>query len=213
LQLSGDVLYVKIIFRKTINSIFTMKKDFNMVIVGTGGQGLITLLQILAEAAVSEGYDVKTSELHGLSQRGGSVEVHLRFGKKIHSPLISQGKADLILGLEMQETVRAYPFANPETNFLINKQIVAIPLVNNLTEEKILKQLKKISRNIFLVPAAEICQKELGKSVVAGIYLISLASFKKLIPLKPSSILKALKKIIPEKYLELNLKAFELAGG
>ena len=213
MQLSGDVLYVKIIFRKTINSIFTMKKDFNMVIVGTGGQGLITLLQILAEAAVSEGYDVKTSELHGLSQRGGSVEVHLRFGKKIHSPLISQRKADLILGLEMQEAVRAYSFANPKTNFLINKQIVVIPLVDNLTEEEILKQLKKISRNVFLVPAAEICQKELGKSVVAGIYLISLASFKKLMPLKPNSILKALKKIIPEKYLELNLKALELARG
>jgi len=58
------------------------KKDFNLIIVGTGGQGLITLLQILAEAALIEGYEVKTSELHGLSQRGGSVEVHIRFGKK-----------------------------------------------------------------------------------------------------------------------------------
>ena len=185
--------------------------QFNMLLVGTGGQGQITLLQIISEAALIEGKEIKTSELHGLSQRGGSVEVHIRFGKEIHSPLISQGKADLILGLEMQEALRAYPLANPKTTFLVNKQIVTIPLVENLTEEEILKNLKKISKKIILVPAADICQKELGKSVVAGIYLISLVAFKNLIPLKPTSILKAIKKIIPAKYLELNLKAFNLA--
>ena len=87
-------------------------KNFNIVIVGTGGQGLITLLQILAEAALIEKFDVKTSELHGLSQRGGSVEVHIRFGKKIHSPLVAQASADLILALEAQETLKASTFAN-----------------------------------------------------------------------------------------------------
>jgi len=184
-----------------------------MLIVGTGGQGQITLLQILAEAALFEGYDVKTSELHGLSQRGGSVEIHLRFGKKIYSPLISQGKADLIIGLEMQEALKVYPFANQKTTFLVNRQIISIPLVKNLTEKEVLENLKKISKNIILIPATEICQRELGKAVVAGVYLISLAAFKKLIPIKPISILKAIKKIIPEKYLELNLKAFNLAKG
>lgn len=186
--------------------------QFNMLIVGIGGQGQITLLQILAEAAFLEGYNVRTSELHGLSQRGGSVEVHIRFGKKIYSPLISQGKADLILGLEMQEALKAYPFANQNTIFLINKQIIPILLsmAKNLSEKEVLKNLKKISKKVILVPAADICQKELGKSVVAGIYLISLAAFKKLIPLKPPSILKAIKKIIPEKYLELNLRTFHL---
>jgi len=111
----------------------------------------------------------------------------------------------------MQEALRAYLLANPKTVFLVNKKIVTIPLVKNLTEEEILKNLKKISKKVILVPAADICQKELGKSVVAGIYLISLASFKNLVPLKPLSILKAIKKIIPGKYLELNLKAFKLA--
>jgi len=200
--------------------------QLNMLIVGTGGQGQITLLQILAEAALFEGYDVKTSELHGLSQRGGSVEVHLRFDKRVFSPLVPLGKTDLILGLEMQEALKAHPLANPKTTFLVNKKIITIPLVKNpvdefhssppfanarVTEEEVLKNLKKISRNVILVPASEICQKELGKEVVAGIYLISLASFKKIIPIKPVSILKAIKKIIPEKYLELNLKAFNLA--
>jgi len=185
--------------------------QFNMLIVGTGGQGQITLLQVLAEAALSEGREIKTSELHGLSQRGGSVEVHLRFGKKIFSPLVSQGKADLILGLEMQECLKACYFANPKTTFLINKYIVPIPFQKPLSEDEILKILKKFSKKVTLIKATNICQKELGTSVVAGIYLLSLASFKKLIPLESTSILKAIKKIIPEKYLELNFKTFKLA--
>lgn len=185
-------------------------EQFNIVIAGTGGQGLITLLQILAEAAFSKGYEVRTSELHGLSQRGGSVEVHIRFGRKIYSPLISQGKADLILSLEMQEALKAAYFANPKTNFLINEYIIPIPLQKTLSKEVIFKNLKKVSKNINVVPAEKICQEKLENSVVSGVYLLSLAVFKKLIPLKPDSLLKAIKKIIPEKYLELNLKTFEL---
>jgi indolepyruvate ferredoxin oxidoreductase beta subunit len=185
--------------------------EFNMLIVGTGGQGQITLLQVLAEAALIENLDFKSSELHGLSQRGGSVEVHIRFGKQIYSPMVSAGKADLILGLEMQESLMVANFASLKTNFLVNKYIVPIPLQKNLSEKELLNQLKRIGKDVFLVPATEICQKELGTNVVAGIYLISLAAFKKLIPLKPDSILKAMKKIIPEKYLELNLKALNLA--
>ena len=188
-------------------------EQFNMVIVGTGGQGLITLLQIISEAAISEGYDVKTSELHGLSQRGGSVEVHIRFGKKIYSPMVAQGKADLILGLEEQEILNGLYFSDPKTKFLINQFILPIPLRKPLSENEIFSQLKKISKNITIVPAEKICQEKLENSVVSGIYLISFAAFKKLIPLRPESIEKAIKKIIPEKFLGLNLKAFELAKG
>jgi len=187
----------------------TKTSQFNMLIVGTGGQGQITLLQILAEAAFLENYDIRASELHGLSQRGGSVEAHLRLGEKIYSPLVSKGKADLILGLEMQEALGAYPYANSKTNFLVNKYTVP-PLFKDLTEAVILKNLKKIGR-VVLIPAAEICQKELNTDLVAGVYLISLASFKNLIPLKPSSVLRAIKRTIPKKYLELNIKTFNLA--
>jgi indolepyruvate ferredoxin oxidoreductase beta subunit len=189
----------------------TKINQFNMVITGTGGQGLITLLQIISEAAVSEGYDIKTSELHGLSQRGGSVEVHIRFGKRIYSPLVARGKADLVLGLEEQEILNGVYFGNPKTNFLINQFVIPIPQGKPANETEILNKLKTISKNIFLVPADKICQEKLGNSVVSGIYLISYAAFKNLILLKPESIQNAIKKIIPEKFLELNLKAFELA--
>jgi len=186
-----------------------MKKNFNIVIAGTGGQGLITLTQIIAEAALIEGLDVKTSELHGLSQRGGSVETHIRFGKKVFSPLVSLGSADLILGLEILEGLRALPYANQETTFLINKFFLFFPGIP--TEKEIIKKLKKITRNLKLIPASEICQRELGKEVVSGIYLLGYAVHKNLIPLKPESILKAIKKTVSEKYLDLNQKAFELA--
>jgi len=184
--------------------------QFNLVILGTGGQGQITLLQILAETALREGYDVKTSELHGLSQRGGSVEVHIRFGKKIYSPLVSQGKGDLILGLEIQEVLSGFNFAKKNTIFLVNNYFVPI-LGGEFSKEKALEILKQLKKSLILVEASKICQEKLGKEILAGIYLISLASFKKLIPLKPESILKSIKKIIPEKYLELNIKAFNLA--
>jgi len=187
-------------------------EQFNMMVFGVGGQGLITLLQIISEAALLEGYDIKTSELHGLSQRGGSVEVHIRFGRKIYSPLVSRGKADLVLSLEMQESLRGAYFAGSQTKFLVNKFVMPIPLTSPLSEKEILGNLRKISKDVSLVPAADICKKELETSVVSGIFLLSLSVNRKIIPLKTGSVLRAIKKIIPVKYLELNLKAFKLAS-
>lgn len=184
-------------------------KSFNIVISGVGGQGLITLTQIIAEAALIEGLDVKTSELHGLSQRGGSVETHIRFGKNIFSPLVSFGSADLILGLEILEGLRAVFYASSKTIFLVNK--FTLPFLGSPSEKEIIIKLKSAAKGPkHIIPASEICQKELGKEVVSGIYLLGVASFKKLIPLKSESILIAISKVVPEKYLELNKKAFEL---
>ncbi len=193
-----------------------MKKnltEFNIVIVGTGGQGLITLLEIISEAALFEGFDVKTSELHGLAQRGGSVEVHITFGKKILSPLVNQGEANLIIALETQESLKACYYASKKakTVFLINDFFVPIPNVKPKSSNQILKEVEKFPQKAILIPASNICQEKLGTDVVAGIYLLSLAVFQKLLPLKPSSILRTIKEKIPEKYLELNRKAFQLA--
>jgi indolepyruvate ferredoxin oxidoreductase beta subunit len=186
-------------------------KKFNLLIVGTGGQGLITLLEVVAEAAKIEGYDIRTSELHGLSQRGGSVEVHIRFGKKVYTPLVPQGGADMILGLESQEVLKAVPFGDDDTEVLVNELIVNMANQNNLTVQQVKNRLKKHFSNLYFMPATELCSKELGKPVVAGMFLISLASFKGILPLKPESIKASIKKTIPSKYQELNMKAFNLA--
>jgi len=187
-----------------------MKNNFNIIITGVGGQGIITLLSVINEAAFIEGYDVKSSELHGLSQRGGSVIAHIRFGKKVYSPMVSQGEADLIIGLEMLEVLRSFIFTSDKTMFLINRY--SLPFIGTLPEKEILEGIKKVSGdNLSLVPASEICKKELGKEVVSGIYLLGCAAYKNLIPLKPESFLKAAENIIPKKHLELNKKAFNLA--
>lgn len=189
------------------------QKEFNIVIVGTGGQGQITLLQILAQAALSENWDIKTSELHGLSQKGGQVEVHFRFGKGIFSPLVPEGGADLIIALERQEALRACYYGSKEakTIFLINDFALSIPNQKPLSQEEISKTLKKFSEKAIFIPAAEICQKEFNAGIGAGVFLVSLAAFKNILPLKPASIKKAIQKTVKDKYLKLNLEIFELA--
>lgn len=185
-------------------------KEFNLIINGVGGQGLITLIIILAEAALIEKYEVRTAELHGLSQRGGSVETHLRFGQKIYSPLIQPQQADLVLSLEEQEALRGLIYAQPQTIFLIN-QYRTPTFLREIEEKEIIKQIRKFSNKIHLVSASTICQQKLGTEVVSGIYLLGYAIANKLLPLKKSSVELALKKVIPPEFLELNLKAFHLA--
>jgi len=185
-------------------------ETFNIIIVGVGGQGLITLNNIIAQAAFISGYDVKTSELHGLSQRVGSVETHLRLGKKVYSPLVVKGKADLVLGLEITESLRAISFSNPKTNFLINNNYISF--MENISHKEIEEKIKlSVKKNLYLISASEICKEKLQKEVVSSIYLLGYAVYKKLIPLEEESVLKAIEKVIPEKYLELNIKAFKLA--
>ncbi len=186
------------------------KENFNIVIVGVGGQGQLTLLQLLAAAALAEKKNVKTSELHGLSQRGGSVEVHIRFGN-VFSPLVSQGQADLILALELQEALRALYYCSSETKILLNDLILPIPGKEPLKREEILNQIRKFTKNFEIVKASEICKEKLGNEILAGVFLLSFSIHKKIIPLKPQSLLMAIKKIISEKYLETNLKVFELS--
>jgi len=187
-----------------------LMKNFNILISGTGGQGLITLLQILSEAAMIEGYDIKTAELHGLSQRGGSINTHIKLGKKVYSPLISAGSADLVISLENLEALRTINYINPKTKFLIN--CYSLPFIGSLSEKEIEKKLKKIIKGKkYIISASETCKQELGKEVLSGVYLVSYASFKKILPIKPVSISKAIKRVIPKAYLDMNLKAFKLA--
>ena len=185
------------------------KKDFNIVFCGVGGQGIITLLKVLAEAAFIDGYDIRTSELHGLSQRSGSVQAQARFGKKIYSPLVQAGQADLILSLEKNEALRTAFIAGEKTKFLINDKFISY--FGGLSEKNVNAKLKKLGQNIYLIEAAKICREQIGKEVLAGIYLLSWASFQGLIPIKSKSVLKAIENTIPAKYLALNKKAFSLA--
>ena len=184
-------------------------KIFNVIISGVGGQGVVTLLSIVDEAALIDGYDVKSSELHGLSQRGGSIEAHIRFGKKVFSPLIQTGKADLILGSEISEGLRAAAKAGKQTNILVNDYY--LPFNDLLKLEEVKSSLQNSGSKLFIVPASEICKEKLQNEVVSGTYLLGYAVGKNLIPIKKESFLQAIKNTIPEKYQDLNIKAFQLA--
>jgi len=188
----------------------TKNKIFNIIITGTGGQGLITLLQIIAGAALIQELEVKTAELHGLSQRGGSVNTHIRIGKKVETPLVPIGSADLIISLEYLETLRVVSYANSKTTFLVNNY--SFPFLGTISEKEIEKKINQtIKGNKYVCSASELCREELGKEVLSGIYLLGYACYNDLFPLKLESIKKAIRQIIPKKYLDINLKAIELA--
>ncbi|MGC8981334.1 MAG: 2-oxoacid:acceptor oxidoreductase family protein [Minisyncoccia bacterium] len=187
-------------------------KKFNLIIGGVGGQGQITLMQILANACLLKNFDVKSSEVHGLSQRRGSVEVHLRFGKNIFSPLVKEGDVDLVIALEKQEALRLIYYGNKDkTIFLINDFNIPIIGGKNLEDEYIKENLKKFSKDFIFVPATKICEEKLKNQIVAGTYLISYASYKKLIPIEIEYIEKSIKEIIKPEFIDINLKASELA--
>jgi indolepyruvate ferredoxin oxidoreductase beta subunit len=188
-----------------------MEKIFNLIVNGVGGQGVITLLSLIDQAAMLEGYKVRSSELHGLSQRGGSVETHIRFGKNVDSPLISNGKADLIISLETMEALRETEKSGKQTKFLINEFL--LPFQGSLKKEEINQQLSLLKNEMHMVRASEICKEKLQNEVVSSTYLLGYAVNKNLIPLKRESILAAIEKIIPEKYREININAFNLSYG
>lgn len=188
-----------------------MKNNFNILIVGVGGQGLITLVSVINESAFIEGYNLRSSELHGLSQREGAVETHIKFGPKVYSPLVYNGQADLIIGLELVESLRASNRASLRTKFLINDCFM--PFIGAMPKEKVLENLESLKGKMYLVPASEVCKEKLQNEVVSTLYLLGYAVGKKLIPLKKESVLQAIKNVIPEKYKELNINAFELGHG
>lgn len=188
-------------------------KNFNIVIVGTGGQGLITLLKILAEAAMLQGLDAKTSELHGLSQRGGSVECHIRFGRNVYSPLVEAGGADLVIALEQNEALRAaYYGSKTKTIFLINKlSILSLASFGKaIIIDRIKEELEKFSKKTVILDASETVKKETGAVVMTGIHMLGYGVHNNLIPLKEKFVLSAIKKTVKGKYLEQNLKVFNL---
>lgn len=187
-----------------------MEKNFNIIIKGVGGQGIVTLVAIIDQAAIIDGYDVKSSELHGLSQREGSIEAHIKFGTKVYSPLVYKGQADLIIGQEMLEGLRAVELAGSKTKFLINT--FHSSFIGSLSEQEILGELNKLPKDkLVLVSASKVCQEKLNNEIVSSIYLLGYAVKNNLIPLKKEAVLQAIEKVIPLKHLDLNKNAFNIA--
>jgi indolepyruvate ferredoxin oxidoreductase, beta subunit len=192
-------------------------KEFNVIVTGVGGQGVLTLGIIIAEAAVKQGFDTRTIELHGLAQRGGTIPVHIRFGEKIYAPLVREGNADLIIGLEPIEALRAANFGSKtqKTVFVFDDHRI-VPSSISLNDEEypsnegIKIGLKGFSEKVIFMDASEIVKVETGSTIAANIFLLGYIVANGYLPISEENILKAMKEIVPEKHYEMNRKIYEM---
>lgn len=181
----------------------------NIMIVGVGGQGTLLASRIIGNAIISEGYDVKISEVHGMSQRGGSVVTYVKFGDKVYSPIIDKGEADIILAFEMLEAYKSLPFLKKGGKMIANDQkIDPMPVICGNAEypENIDEKLSK-KVNLVNVDALSLA-KEAGNIKAVNVVLIGVMA--KNTDIKYDVWVDVIKKTVPEKFLEVNLKAFDL---
>ena len=187
---------------------------YSIQIVGVGGQGVLLASMVLGNAAMEAGYDVAMSEVHGMAQRGGSVLCTLRFGDDVISPLESVGGADLLMGFEPAETCRNIGLCNKDSQIVMNLDPVLPSMVAAGFEtypeiDDLVKSLKKVTSNISTIGATELAVKA-GKAVAANAVMIGAVAAVKGFPLSKDLLRKTLADNVPPKFLDLNLKAFDL---
>lgn len=187
-----------------------MKEQGNIHFCGVGGQGILLASELTAYALLAAGFDAKKSEVHGMAQRGGSVEAHLRFGKgKVFSPLIEPGTVDIMLAFEMMEAVRYLPLLNRQSTVIVNTQKIAPPAVaiGKMTyPDQCLDELT--SRGITVVPVdAFAIARQAGNLKAVNVALVGVLSH--FLPISTETWDEVLKKRLPPKVLAVNLKAFQ----
>lgn len=184
--------------------------EVSIMIVGVGGQGTLLASRILGNLALEQGYDVKVSEVHGMSQRGGSVVTYVKYGEKVHSPIIDEGGADLILAFEELEAYRYLPYLKKGGRIICNAQnIDPMPVITGAMKypEEIVRKIQEKDIDIVSVDAAKLAL-EAGNIRTANVILIGLLSQSMDIPEKQWE--SALKQTVPAKAIDVNLKAFAL---
>ena len=183
----------------------------NIMIVGVGGQGTLLASKMLGYVLMHQGYDVKVSEVHGMSQRGGSVVTYVRFGKKVYSPVIDKGEADYILSFEKLEAERWIEYLKVGGQIITNTQEVdPMPVITGAAEypADIVKKLEEAGAKVDAKDFLSIAE-EAGSSKAVNIVLMGrLSEYFDDIPYEDWSA--AIDAIVPEKFRELNNKAFDL---
>lgn len=185
-------------------------KVTNILLAGVGGQGILLASEVLSEVMMLAGYDVKKNEIHGMSQRGGSVVSHVRFGKEVFSPIIPEGEADVLFGFELLETYRYLPLLAEHGSVIVNRLRLMPPSVSigqqtypaNL-EDRIKSQVEKS----FVVDGLDLA---LQAGDARTINTVLLGALSTMFNVDEKLWSEALEKMVPPKTLEINLKAFEL---
>jgi len=188
----------------------------NIMIVGVGGQGTLLASRILGNALLSQGHDVKISEVHGMSQRGGSVVTYVKYGETVYSPVICRGEADVILSFEQLEAARWLPYLKPDGVMITNiQQMNPMPVVTGAAEypENLIGKMEEKGVKVVAVDALA-AAREAGTEKAANVALIGAMSA--VLDMDADLLTETIRETVPAKFLEVNLKAFalgrELAG-
>ena len=185
-------------------------KTVSVMIVGVGGQGSLLASKLLGRLLVDEGYDVKVSEVHGMSQRGGSVVTYVRFGDKVYSPIITDGEADIIISFEKLEAGRYANYLKKDGKIVVNtQQIDPMPVIIGAAEypENILDELTAKGVSIDALDALSLAN-EAGSSKAVNIVLMGKAS--KYFDIPYEKWITAIENTVAPKFVEINKKAFDL---
>ena len=185
----------------------------NIMIVGVGGQGSLLASKLLGHLLLQEGYDVKVSEVHGMSQRGGSVVTYVRFGEKVYSPIIDKGEADFIVSFEKLEAARYLEYLKKDGRIVVNTQeIDPMPVVTGAASypENLIEKMETLGIAVDAMDCLTLAESA-GSAKAVNIVLMGRLSKYFDIPLEKWQ--KAIEECVPPKFLELNQKAFLLGRG
>lgn len=179
----------------------------SVLLVGVGGQGTILVSKLLTAGLVKAGFDVKMSEIHGMSQRGGSVSTHVRYGEKVYSPVTEEGEADLLISFEKMEAIRWLKFLKPEGHLIVNNyKINPLPVLIGkeiYPEKEIDEELKLLSATVI---NAFDKASEIGNIRVMNVIL--LGTVVKMMNLEDIDWEEIIRNNVKAKFIDVNIKAF-----
>ena len=182
----------------------------SIMIVGVGGQGTLLSSRLLGAVLTTKGYDVKVSEVHGMSQRGGSVVTYVKYGDEVYSPIIEKGEADYILSFEQLEAARWLPYLKHDGKIVVNTQrINPMPVIIGAAEypQGVIEAIAATGTDITSIDALSLAV-EAGSSKAVNVVLMGVLASKT--DIAYDTWVEAVKATVPAKFLELNLKAFDL---
>lgn len=192
---------------KNTNEIMHTK---NVMIVGVGGQGSLLASKLLGRLLLSEGLDVKVSEVHGMSQRGGSVVTYVRYGEHVYSPVIDEEGADFIVSFELLEAARWLPYLKKDGVIVTNtQQIDPMPVItgNATYPEDLVRKMKETGARVDALNCLELAEKA---GSAKAVNLVLMGRLSHYFDLEDEKWQKAIEESVPPRFLEMNRKAFEL---
>lgn len=181
-----------------------------VMIVGVGGQGSLLASRLLGNVLIAQGYDVKVSEVHGMSQRGGSVITYVKYGDKVYSPVVEKGEADAVISFEMLEAARALPYLKKGGTIVTStQQIDPMPVITGAAEypENLEQKIRDKGVKLVAVDTLSLAEQA-GSAKASNVVLMGVLST--IMDYPEEKWQDAIEKCVPPKFLELNKKAFEL---